>query len=118
MTKFTLKGKLFEEKADEKIIAEHTVFSLEDHSDLGEWMPSTVENAMKALAGTFSEDVYTSRDFLVRLFLVPSKEEIGIRVNAILIEEFSCEPQTITLAFPHQEISIDSFVDALNTCKM
>jgi hypothetical protein len=37
------------------------VFSLEEHSDLGEWMPSTVENAMRELAGTFAEDVYSSK---------------------------------------------------------
>jgi hypothetical protein len=118
MAKFTFIGKLFEEKSEGEIIAKHTVFFIESYPRLGEWHQSTIENALEKSAGTFSQEIYRSQNVIVRTFFSPAKLLDSVKVNAILIEDFNTKNPIITIYFPFQEFSVDSMVDALETCKM
>ena len=116
MTKFTFKGKKIEQKASKgETISTHYEFALEGQPHKGQWMLTKIDSAMRELAGTFVEEVYHSEHVVIDIFSEPGEALEDVRIKAIRIEDYSSEPHKIVIVFPHQEVSDEAFIKALNS---
>lgn len=116
MTKFTFKGKKIEEKGSKgKIISTHYEFSLEGQPNEGQWMLTKIDSVMRELAGTFVEEIYHSEHIVIDVFSEPGEFLEDVRTKAIRIEDYSSEPHKIVIVFPHQKVSDEALIKALNS---
>jgi len=114
MTKFVFKGKKVVQKVKGKKVSEYFVFSLVGQPTKGQWHLTTIDSAMRKLAGTFLEDIHNSHHVTVKIYSEPGEVLEDVRTKAIVVEDYSSTPHQIIVVFPHQRIPDERLIDTLN----